>query len=230
MKVGRKLANKLLNVSKFVLSFGDVDMDAPLADTVDDPIDLSMLAKVDAVIEESTTGFEAFDYARGLERTESFFWWFCDNYVELVKNRAYEAMGPDAAASARRALREALSSLQRLLAPFLPFATEEAWSWWHDTSIHASEWPSPTGLGGDPSLVDPTIEALTLVRRAKSEAKVSQRADVESARIAAPASMHEALIAGRNDLAAAGSIADVTIATSDDGLLTCDVSIAPIDA
>ena len=229
MKVGRKLANKLLNVSKFVLSFGDVDMDAPLADTVDDPIDLSMLAKVDAVIEESTTGFEAFDYARGLERTESFFWWFCDNYVELVKNRAYEAMGPDAAASARRALREALSSLQRLLAPFLPFATEEAWSWWHDTSIHASEWPSPTGLGGDPSLVDPTIEALTLVRRAKSEAKVSQRADVESARIAAPASMHEALIAGRIDLAAAGSIADVSIATSDDGLLTCDVSIAPID-
>ena len=229
MKVGRKLANKLLNVSKFVLSFGDVDMDAPLADTVDDPIDLSMLAKVDAVIEESTTGFEAFDYARGLERTESFFWWFCDNYVELVKNRAYEAMGPDAAASARRALREALSSLQRLLAPFLPFATEEAWSWWHDTSIHASEWPSPTGLGGDPSLVDPTIEALTLVRRAKSEAKVSQRADVESARIAAPASMHDALIAGRIDLAAAGSIADVSIATSDDGLLTCDVSIAPID-
>ncbi len=158
-------------------------MDAPLADTVTDPIDRSMLAKLDAVIDEATTGFEAFDYARALERTESFFWWFCDNYVELVKDRAYEAMGPDAAASARRALREALSSLQRLLAPFLPFATEEAWSWWHDTSIHAADWPTPSGLGGDPSLVDPTIEALTLVRRAKTEAKVSQRAEVESVRI-----------------------------------------------
>ena len=227
MKVGRKLANKLLNVSKFVLSFGDVDMDAPLADTVTDPIDRSMLAKVDAVIAESTLGFDAFDYARGLERTESFFWWFCDNYVELVKNRAYEAMGPDAAASARRALREALSSLQRLLAPFLPFATEEAWSWWHDTSVHAATWPSPSDLGGDPSLIDPTIEALTLVRRSKSEAKISQRAEIESVRISAPASMHPALLAGERDLAAAGSIADVTVVESDDGGLTCDVTIAP---
>ena len=228
MKVGRKLANKLLNVSKFVLSFGDVDMDAPLADTVTDPIDRSMLAKVDAVIAESTLGFDAFDYARGLERTESFFWWFCDNYVELVKNRAYEAMGPEAAASARRALREALSSLQRLLAPFLPFATEEAWSWWHDTSVHAATWPSPSDLGGDPALVDPTIEALTLVRRSKSEAKISQRADIESLRISAPPSMHPALSAGEADLAAAGSIAAVTIVESDDGGLTCDVRIAPV--
>ncbi len=187
-----------------------------------------MLAKVDAVIAESTLGFDAFDYARGLERTESFFWWFCDNYVELVKNRAYEAMGPEAAASARRALREALSSLQRLLAPFLPFATEEAWSWWHDTSVHAATWPSPSDLGGDPALVDPTIEALTLVRRSKSEAKISQRADVESVRISAPPSMHPALSAGEADLAAAGSIADVTIVESDDGGLTCDVTIAPV--
>jgi len=227
MKVGRKLANKLLNVSKFVLSFGDVDMHAPLADTVTDPIDQSMLAKVDAVIDESTIGFEAFDYARGLERTETFFWWFCDNYVELVKNRAYVAMGPEAAASARRALREALSSLQRLLAPFLPFATEEAWSWWHDTSIHAATWPAPTKLGGDTTLIDSTIEALTLVRRAKSEAKVSQRADVEAVEISAPASVHPALEAGRSDLAAAGTIANVSIVASGDGSLTCDVTIAP---
>ncbi len=228
MKVGRKLANKLLNVSKFVLSFGDVDMDASLADTVTDPIDRSMLAKVDAVIAESTTGFEAFDYARGLERTESFFWWFCDNYVELVKNRAYEAMGPQAAASARRALLEALSSLQRLLAPFLPFATEEAWSWWHATSIHAAEWPAPSGLGGDPTLIDPTIDALTLVRRAKSEAKVSQRADVESVVIRAPESARAALDAGLADLAAAGTIATASIVTADDGSLSCDVTIAPV--
>jgi valyl-tRNA synthetase len=227
MKVGRKLANKLLNVSKFVLSFGDVDMQGPLGDTVTDPIDRSMLAKVDAVIAEATAGFEAFDYARGLERTESFFWWFCDNYVELVKNRAYEAMGPDAAASARRALREALSACQRLLAPILPFATEEAWSWWNDTSIHAAAWPTPSDLGGDAALVDPTIEALTLVRRAKSEAKVSQRAEVAALAITAPADMHAALDAGRPDLAAAGTIADITL---DDGTdLACNVTLAPTD-
>jgi valyl-tRNA synthetase len=227
MKVGRKLANKLLNVSKFVLSFGDVDMSGALSDTVTDPVDLSMLAKLDAVVAEATTGFEAFDYARGLERTESFFWWFCDNYVELVKNRAYESMGPHAAASARRALREALSTCQRLLAPILPFATEEAWNWWHDTSIHRASWPTASELGGDPDLIDPTIEALTIVRRAKSEAKVSQRAEVASVTISAPSALHEALAAGRADLAAAGSIASIEIATADE--LDCSVTLAPSD-
>lgn len=228
MKVGRKLANKLLNVSKFVLSFGDVDMNAPVVEIVTEPIDKSMLAKVDEVIAEATTGFDAFDYARGLERTESFFWWFCDNYVELVKNRAYEATGPEAAASARCALREALSSIQRLLAPFLPFATEEAWSWWHDTSIHAAKWPTPSALGGDATLIDPTIEALTLIRRAKSEAKVSQRADVKTVSISAPALMHAALGAGLSDLAAAGTVADISIAATDTANLHCDVTIAPV--
>jgi valyl-tRNA synthetase len=134
-------------------------------------------------------------------------------------------MGPQAAASARRALLEALSSLQRLLAPFLPFATEEAWSWWHDTSVHVAAWPAPSSLGGDASLIDPTIEALTLVRRAKSEAKVSQRAEVETVKISAPASTHAALEAGQSDLAAAGTIADVSIVASGDGSLTCDVTI-----
>lgn len=224
MKVGRKLANKLLNVSKFVLSFGDVDTSTRLADSVTNPIDRSMLAKLDAVVAESTAGFEAFDYARGLERTEAFFWWFCDNYVELVKNRAYEAMGPDEAASARRALREALSACQRLLAPFLPFATEEAWSWWNDSSVHRAAWPTASELDGDAGLIDATIDALTLVRRAKSEAKVSQRAEVSTLAIGAPAEVHAALDSGRADLAAAGSIADITIADADE--LTCDVTLA----
>lgn len=226
MKVGRKLANKLLNVSKFVLSFGDVDMDSPLADTVTDAVDRSMLAKLDAVIAEATTGFDAFDYARGLERTESFFWWFCDNYVELVKNRAYGSTDGDTG-SALRALREALSSIQRLFAPILPFATEEAWSWWNDGSIHAQPWPVASGLSGDAALIDATIDALTLVRRAKSEAKVSQRADVDSVTINAPAALHRALEAGSTDLAAAGSIALISIVDSGDDTLTCDVAVAP---
>ena len=226
MKVGRKLANKLLNVSKFVLSFGDVDSTTPLADVVTEEIDRSMLAKLDAVIAESTTGFEAFDYARGLERTESFFWWFCDNYVELVKNRAYGSTDGDTG-SALRALREALSSIQRLLAPFLPFATEEVWSWWQPESIHCAAWPTGSQLGGDAALIDATIDALTLVRRAKSEAKVSQRAAVERATISAPSGTHAALDAGRLDLAAAGSIADVVVVESTDGSFGCDVVIAP---
>ena len=210
MKVGRKLANKLLNVTKFVLQFGAPSADRSLDDGVTDPIDRSMLAKLDVVIADATAAFDAFDYARALERTEAFFWWFCDNYVELVKGRTYDDARPDAADSAKRALREALSALQRLLAPVLPFAAEEAWSWWNDSSVHLAAWPTVVGSDaapfGDAALIDPTIEVLTLVRRAKTEAKRSQRAAVESLDVTAPAALHAALDAGRADLVDAGSI------------------------
>ncbi len=224
MKVGRKLANKLLNVSKFVLGFGDVDDASPLADVVTDQIDRSMLAKLDETVAEATAGFEAFDYARALERTEALFWWFCDNYVELVKGRAYESRGPEAAASARRALRTALDALQRLLAPFLPFAAEEAWSWWHDASVHRADWPSAVDLGGDASVVDPVIEVLTHVRRAKTEAKQSQRATVAALTISAPSEVHAALELGRSDLVDAGSIDQLTI--TDGVSIVCETVLA----
>jgi valyl-tRNA synthetase len=225
MRVGRKLANKLLNVTKFVVGIGDVDETAPLARAVTDPVDLSMLAKLDAVVTEATTGFDAFDYARALERTEAFFWWFCDNHVELVKSRAYDASGSAGAASARRALRAALDSQLRLLAPFLPFATEEAWSWWREGSIHLADWPIPLDLGGDPQLVDPVVDVLGRVRRAKTEAKQSQRAPVVELRVTAPAAQRRALEAGRPDLVEAGSIQQLELIDGD--ALDCDVHLAP---
>ena len=214
MKVGRKLANKLLNVTKFVLQFGAPSDDRSLDDGVTDPIDRSMLAKLDAVIDDATAAFEAFDYARALERTEAFFWWFCDNYVELVKGRTYDEQRPDGADSAKRALREALSAIQRLFAPMLPFAAEESWSWWNDSSVHLAPWPTPSRRPtstpfGDPTLADVTIEVLTQVRRAKTEAKRSQRAVVESLVVTAPSALHAAIEAGRDDLVDAGSIREL---------------------
>ena len=221
MKVGRKLANKLLNVSKFVLSFGEV----PEGTVATEPIDLSMLAKLDAVIDEATKAFVSFDYARALERTEAFFWWFCDNYVELVKGRAYATRGEDAANSARAALLTALSAIQRLFAPILPYAAEEAWSWWNDTSIHTRAWPTASQSGGDPALIDPTLELLAHVRRAKTEAKVSQRAEVASLSVGAPADLHEALSAGRDDLVEAGSILQLSAHLADQ--LRCEIELVP---
>jgi len=224
MKVGRKLANKLLNVSKFVLQFGPPTDERALADGVTDPVDASMLAKLDGVVADATAAFESFDYARALERTEAFFWWFCDNYVELVKGRTYDESRPEAADSAKHALRAALSTLQRLFAPTLPFVSEEAWSWWHDTSVHTAPWPLTTALGGDAALIDPAVEVLTLVRRAKTEAKLSQRAEVTALTVHAPAAVHAALEAGRTDLVDAGSILDLTVVEADQ--LTTDVELA----
>jgi valyl-tRNA synthetase len=228
MRVGRKLANKLLNVSKFVLGISATGGELPADAPVTDPIDLSMLAKLDAVVVEATVAYVGFDYARALERTESFFWWFFDDNVELVKGRAYGSRGEAPALSARVALSVALSTLQRLFAPTLPFVTEEAWSWWQAGSIHIASWPEPSTAGGDAALIDPALDVLGLVRRTKTEAKVSQRADVASVSVSLPAALRTHFEAGRADLQDAGSIAAFDISESD--ALAVSVTLAPAAA
>ena len=224
MKVGRKLAMKLLNVSKFVLTFGTPDASA----VATNPVDTSMLARLSALVAECTTAFDGFDYARSLERTEAFFWWFCDDYVELVKSRAYATHGEAAAASAQAALREALSTLQRLFAPFIPFTTEEVWSWWQTGSIHRSPWPSldsthDTNATGDPALLDVVCETVALVRRSKTEAKLSQRAGVELLVVHAPESLHAAIQAGQADICDAGSVVQFEINTAAE--FSCSITL-----
>jgi valyl-tRNA synthetase len=218
MRIGRKLATKLLNVSKFVLSFG-----APLAGaTASEPMDRAMLTRLGGVVDEATSSFEAYDYARALERTEAFFWWFCDDHVELVKSRAYGARGDDAAGSAVTGLRTALDALQRLFAPIMPFVTDEVWSWWHDGSIHRAAWPTAaevaTGDPADPAVLDAVGEVLAHVRRAKTEAKLSQRATVERLEVTGPPEFLAALAAGRDDLLAAGGVAQLDVHEGGNGV------------
>ncbi|MFN2537064.1 MAG: valine--tRNA ligase [Mycobacteriales bacterium] len=173
MKVGRKLATKLLNASKFVLGFPSA-----AEGDVTEAADLSMLAQLADVVASATEAFEAYDYARALERTEAFFWTFCDDYIELVKSRAYSE-GP-AADSANRALRIALDTQLRLLAPFLAFAAEEVWSWWQDGSVHRASWPALAAGSGDPAVLTAAGEVLAQVRKAKSNAKTSMKTPVTS--------------------------------------------------
>ncbi|GGD39882.1 valine--tRNA ligase [Microbacterium faecale] len=203
IKIGRRLAIKVLNATKFALG-----NEAPAGAEVTDPLDLAMLAALDGVIAQATTALENYDHARALEVTESFFWTFCDDYLELVKDRAYNG-GPEGA-SAAVALRSALSTLLRMLAPVVSFAAEEAWSWFESGSVHAASWPVSGELGGDPAVLDAASQALIGVRRAKTEAKASQRTPVASATITAPAADIARLALIESDLKAVGRIESLT--------------------
>ncbi len=212
MKIGRRLAIKILNASKFVL--GRLEgASAPGPSDVGELLDLDFLAMLGQLISEATQSFDNYDYARALERIESFFWSFCDNYVELVKIRAYGEANGAATRSARATLSLTLSVLQRLLAPFLPFVTEEVWRWWHEDSVHLAAWPSVDELGplaGESkpgSVYGPICEVLEAIRREKSTAKVSQRAGVSICAVTGPSTLLDVVRAGEDDLAKAGGVA-----------------------
>jgi valyl-tRNA synthetase len=221
IKIGRRLAIKILNAAKFALGF-----DAPAGAEITEPVDLSMLAALDDVVTQATAAFEAYDHARALEASEAFFWTFCDDYLELVKERAYN--GGAEGASAAVALRTALSTLLRLLAPVASFATEEAWSWFQEGSVHRAAWPERSDRGGNPAVLAAASAALIGVRRAKTEAKASQRTPVASATIVAPATEIEFVRLAEADLRAVGRIADLAIVEGDE-LAVTDIELAEQD-
>jgi valyl-tRNA synthetase len=203
MKIGRRLAIKILNASKFALSFAG-DPSAP----VTEPLDLSMLAGLREVVAQATSAMEDYNYTRALEVAETFFWSFCDNYIELVKERAHGTHGPQAAASAGAALAQALSVQLRLFAPILPFVTEEVWSWWQDGSVHTADWPSVDELpvDGDPAVLSTAGQVLSAMRKVKSDNKVSMRARLAHAMVKAPALHVTQVESARRDLEAAGGL------------------------
>jgi valyl-tRNA synthetase len=210
IKIGRRLAIKVLNAAKFVYSF-----DAPAVDKgwvgTPEALDDALLAELDRVVTIATEAFESFDHARALETAEQFFWMFCDDYLEVVKERAYGAGSEDGQLSAVATLRGAIDVLLRLFAPFLPYATEEVWSWTHEGSVHTAEWPAPSGAGGSTALLPLVSEALIGIRRAKTDAKASQKTEVTSATLHGPALLRHAI----DDLKAVGRIADLTFIESD---------------
>ena len=228
LKIGRRLAVKILNASKFVLSAippaGSSEgtpaqaaaQAAAEAAAPAEPLDRAMLARLAEVVDQCTAAFERFDHAQALALTERFFWFFCDDYLELVKARAYGEHGPDAAASARRALRLGLSAVLRLFAPFLPFVTEEVWSWWQDGSIHRASWPDAAGLRAlgwpaSEAALDAASAAIAAIRKAKSQARLPMRAPVGKLVVSAPATDLDALAAVLRDLQTAGRVGEIEL-------------------
>ncbi len=180
MKVGRRLAIKLLNASRFVLS-----MEAAPGE-VTEPVDRAMLGTLSSVVSEATDALDAYEHSKALDVVERFFWGFTDDYLELVKQRAYGTHGPEGAASAIGALRAALDVLLRLFAPFLPYVTEEVWSWWREGSVHRTSWPVATevaelaGADCDSAIYEVAAAVLSAVRKEKALAKVSLKTPVDS--------------------------------------------------
>jgi valyl-tRNA synthetase len=209
MKVGRRLAVKVLNASKFVLGLGAADVTA--AD-ITEPIDLAMLAQLEAVVADATEAFSGYEYHRALERAETFFWRFCDDYLELVKVRAYR--GGQEGRSAQAALATALSVLLRLFAPVMPFVTEEVWSWWQEGSVHRAAWPVASELGAvaqgaDPAVLDVAGGVLAEIRKAKSAEKKSQRHEVLSLVVEDEPDVIATLQLAVTDLRHAGVVTDL---------------------
>ncbi|MFT6972947.1 MAG: valyl-tRNA synthetase [Pontimonas sp.] len=201
IKIGRRLAIKVLNAAKFVYSFeGDTG-------EVTEPLDCDMLSHLEGVIDQASAAYESFDHAKALDVTEAFFWTFTDDYLELVKERSYTGQG-QARVSAVTALRTALEVILRLLAPVIPFATEEVWSWTHEGSIHLAPWPdrNECATATEPStytgLLKLAGEALITIRRAKTDQKVAQKTTVTRAALRAP----ELLTSAWDDLKAVGKV------------------------
>jgi valyl-tRNA synthetase len=239
MKIGRKLAIKVLNVANFVLGPRGLGLaatattasteagDGDLTGQASEPVDRALLASLADLVDGATASFDAYDYARALERTEAWFWSFCDDYVELVKPRAYGVttdygeVTPEAASSARATLLTALSVLLRLFAPILPFTTEEVWSWTQDGSIHRSSWPSGDEVltvaaePGDAELFAAAAGLLAEIRRAKTEAGVSLRAAVARVTITGTEERLAVVALAGDDLRQAGAVADIRWAIGD---------------
>jgi valyl-tRNA synthetase len=220
VRVGKRLATKLFNASRFVtmqLDRADADYSRVAAEDISEPLDRAFVAALRGLVARASEGFDSFDYALPLQLTEELFWQFCDDYLELVKVRSYGEEDNAQRRSAIAALHLGLSTFLRLLAPFLPYITEEVWSWrladgdGPEGSIHRAAWPS---VDESASVASPSssqafaaaCEVLRKIRGAKTEARRSLRWPVASLAVQGPEDHLEALEAVLADVVHAGAV------------------------
>ncbi len=225
--VGKKLATKLFNASKFVM-MQLADYDQLNMTEITQSIDLSFVASLNEVIETATIAFDRFDYASALDKIEAHFWQFCDHYIELVKGRAYREEDINKKMSALATLDWSLKTYLRLLAPFIPYITEEVWSWRYakassnqlgKQSIHQTKWPSidefQNIIASSKVQFEQAIEILTVVRTTKSQANMSMKHPVERMIIHSPEQNWSSYETIKDDISRAGMINQITFSPSE---------------
>jgi valyl-tRNA synthetase len=210
---GKRLGIKLFNAAKFVAGhlLGQ-DLTALGPTDITEPLDQSFIARLRETVRRAGEEFETFEFAGALQVIEDFFWSdLCDNYLELVKVRAYSAEWTPGKRSALATLKTALSAQLRLFAPYLPFITEEVWSWLFATplgrerSIHTASWPkieefAEVALPEEEDPYSAAVKVLFEVRRIKSEAKVSMKTPLRNLTITGSAKTLSAIRSVLGDL------------------------------
>ncbi len=238
LKVGRRLVTKVFNASKYVLS-----QSAPEG-PVTHPLDRAFLARLGETVARATASFDELDYAGALDTVERFFWaGFTDNYLELVKARARSEVDPAGRVSAVAALQQGLRVLLRLLAPYLPYVTEEVWSWGFSTSpgprsIHRAPWPAasefaePGASAAAGSAFAAACALLEVVRRAKSAAGATVGRHLKRLQVAASPRIVALLRPCAGDLAAAARVeGEVLLAReglADDAFEVVEMELLPL--
>ena len=231
MAQGKKLVNKIFNASKFV--FNIVSQSA-LKDVKDyEPFitsktDISWLSGLSKMLATAKTALDGYDYATALDVIEKRFWDFCDNYLEIVKKRAYSESDRSAAASLMKTIDVFLSAF----APFVPFITEEIYQarpWGEGTgqSIHNTLWPNVLLAKTDESALYDFISTVTAeIRKAKTAAGVSQRTPVLKATLKAPQKILEIIKLGLEDIENVGGLQEEALTFEEaDSLGLEDISL-----
>ena len=183
---GGKFITKIWNASKFAfMHLEDYDFEKP-AEL--EPLDRWILSKLSRIVQDSTENMMNYEYSHTKLGTETFFWHtFCDNYLELVKDRLYnhEMRGKEAKLSAQYGLYHSLLTIIKLMAPIMPFITEELYQLYfknheHAKSVHLTKWPSLDMIDEHAEHVgDFVVAVVEFVRKEKTSKQLSLKAPVK---------------------------------------------------
>ena len=214
---GARIVNKLWNVAKFV------NMNKPVGEAApENPIDRWIMAKAIGTAKEATEMFEEYNYAGAKRAIDEFFWFFSDNYVEFIKHRTYSGDK-----SSNRTLSDAFLMILKMMAPFMPYITEEIYQNLYRgqspvKSIHLSEWPYNGSEAVDRNALrdgDEACRVIVYIRQWKHDHKMALNAELKEVILS------KDLGAFMNDIKGAMKIREIKIGSGGDAISGTDLKI-----